>query len=55
MNPVTLERLAKIRKQDKELYRVDGLTLRQDIHFLLEHLDVVLTLAASRIDNEKAQ
>jgi len=39
-----LKRIAQIRQRDREMYREGGsnLQVREDIHFLLTHLDEVL-------------
>jgi len=40
-----LERIAKIRERDRHMYRSGGsnLQMREDVHFLLRHLDEVLS------------
>ena len=49
LNPTDLARIAAIRQRDREMYRDGGsnLQVREDIHFLLKHLDEVLAQRAN--------
>lgn len=51
MDRTDLIRLSQIRQTDREMYRKGGsnLQMREDIHFLLKHVDEVLAAMHERV------